>query len=367
MSSNKGRFEVTSPLAIAGVRGTHFRVGVNDNGIGNEVLEGGVAVGQKEKPNALTLPAGQGNIIDKVGVGKAIPLLVAPSLTENYQLQERPVLQFNIQAIEHAVQYRAQITQDAAAQNVLAEAFSKEPHFKFDGFQDGDYFIRVTVFDSNNLEGMPSTLAFKMKARPEPPFLLEPNRKVRAETVDFKWAQTLDAKTYRLQVASDAQFQHIVLDRQAIKDAEFSASQLAYGNYFWRVATVAETRQQADQGPYSSAQSFSLLAQQTMNAFNDSGDDKLNFSWPSEPGQSFLVELAEAADFKKLYLSQTTSQANLSIPRPEAGIYFIRVRATDADGFVGQFTKPQKFEIFLRWTTGYGEPVQSSGGAVRPR
>ncbi|MCX7218744.1 MAG: FecR domain-containing protein, partial [Burkholderiales bacterium] len=36
--SNKGRFEVTSPLAIAGVRGTHFRVGINDNGIASEVL-----------------------------------------------------------------------------------------------------------------------------------------------------------------------------------------------------------------------------------------------------------------------------------------------------------------------------------------
>jgi hypothetical protein len=49
LSSNKGRFEVRSPLAVAGVRGTHFRVGINPDGTANEVLEGGVAVGTGNK------------------------------------------------------------------------------------------------------------------------------------------------------------------------------------------------------------------------------------------------------------------------------------------------------------------------------
>jgi hypothetical protein len=38
-------------------------------------------------------------------------------------------------------------------------------------------------------------------------------------------------------------------------------------------------------------------------------------------------------------------QPSTSIARPEGGSYFMRVRATDADGFVGPFTRPQRIEV----------------------
>jgi len=367
LSQNKGRFEVSSPLAIAGVRGTHFRVGVNENGVANEVLEGGVAVGNKDKPQALVLPAGQGNIVSKAGVGKAITLLPAPILVDAYQLQERPTLQFSVQATNQAVSYHAQISKDAESQNLVAEAHDKNLQFKFEGLDDGNYFIRVTAIDANGLEGMPSTHAFKLKACPEPPFLMSPKHKVRAESVSFNWTQSGQAKAYRLQVASDVQFKHIVLDQSDITAVEFSTDKLALGSYFWRVASIIEKNQTIDQGPFSPAQGFQLLAPQAMNEVKDTGQNQMEFTWPAEPGQSFLVQIAEDADFKKLYLSKELDQANLRIPRPEAGTYYIRVRATDPDRFVGNFSKPQKFEIFLRWTTGSGDPLDSASGTVRPQ
>lgn len=367
LSNNKGRFEVSSPLAIAGVRGTHFRVGVNENGIANEVLEGGVAVGNKEKPQALVLPAGQGNVVSKTTIGKAIALLPAPVLTEGFQLQERPVLQFSVQALPGAVSYHAQISKDRDSQNIIAEGVDKDLRFKFEGIEDGHYFIRVTALDQNQLEGIPSTQAFTLKARPEPPFPLSPKHKVRTENVNFTWTQSSEAKTYHLQVASDMQFKQIILDETQIKASEFSTDKLSLGRYFWRVASVIEKNAEADQGPFSPVQSFQLLAAQAMNAVQDKGQNTIDFGWPAEPGQSFLVQISQDPDFKHLYLSKELEQASLSIPRPETGVYFIRVRATDADRFIGNFSKPQKFEIQLRWTTGAGDPLESVSGTVRPQ
>ncbi len=366
LTQNKGRFEVSSPLAIAGVRGTHFRVGVNEAGIANEVLEGGVAVGNKEKPNALVLPAGQGNIVSTAGVGKAVDLLPAPNLQAGFELQERPSLQFAVTPVADAVSYRAQISKDQQGQNVIAESLDKDLRFKFDGIEDGQYFIRVTAIDKNQLEGIPSTSAFTLKARPEPPFPLQPKHKVRAATVNFKWTQSSEAKSYHLQIARDIHFTQIVLDQTAINGTEFSTEALNIGNYYWRVASLIERHNAMDQGPYSPAQSFSLLATQSMNAFSDTGENNLNFSWPAEPGQSFLVQVSQDSDFKKLLLSKDVDQANLSMPRPEAGIYYIRVRATDPDRFIGNFSKPQKFEVILRWTTSGGGPLSSDSGAVQP-
>lgn len=367
LNANKGRFEVSSPLAIAGVRGTHFRVGVNDNGIANEVLEGGVAVGNQEKPQALVLPAGQGNVVSKSGVGKAIDLLAAPIFVEGYQLQERPVIQLTVQAVQGAVAYHAQISTDQDSQNIIAESMAKDLRFKFEGIADGRYFIRVTAIDQNHLEGMPSTQAFTLKARPEPPFPLSPKHKVRAEHASFTWTQSSEAKVYRLQLSRDASFSQIVLDQTNISATEWGTDQLTVGQYFWRVASIIDKSGQLDQGPFSPVQSFQMLAPQSLHEVQDKGQNTIDFGWPAEPGQSFLVQISQDPAFKQLYMSKETEQASLSIPRPEAGVYFIRVRATDADRFIGQFSKPQKFEIQLRWTSSGGEPIESIGGAVRPQ
>ena len=51
------------------------------------------------------------------------------------------------------------------------------------------------------------------------------------------------------------------------------------------------------------------------------------------------------------------------MPRPESGLYYIRVRATDADHrFIGAFNTP-KFEVGYCWTTGTGEAPANPAAA----
>ncbi len=370
LDSNKGRFEVRSKLAIAGVRGTHFRVGVNDSGIANEVLEGGVAVGQPEKPNAIVLPAGEGNIVSKSGVGKPVKLLPAPQLVDGYQLQSRPSLQFKLKAVDNALDYRAQVTRDAQAQDIVAESMAQDLNVQFADIADGNYFLRVTAIDSNRLEGLPEVLAFTVKAKPEPPFPLAPKHKVRIASVEFKWTQNTEAQYYRLQVAQDQDFKQIVLDQDQIRNVNWSTDKLAIGDYYWRIASVQETIingvKKVDQGPYSNPQNFKVLPGQSTHPFTDNGNANLEFTWPSEPGQRFLVQIASDPEFRKLLLNKDVTEAKVKMPRPESGVYYIRVRATDADRFIGAFSTPQKFEVGLHWTTGTGEALQSSGGKVTP-
>lgn len=368
LQGNKGRFEVSSKLAMAGVRGTHFRVGVNENGIANEVLEGGVAVGQVQKTAALTLSSGQGNIVSASGVGKAVTLLLAPHLVDGYELQQRPTLQFATLPVTDAVAYRAQISKDALAQDVLAESMASQLNFKFNNIDDGAYFIRVTAIDANGLEGLPGIYPFTLKARPEPPFQLQPKHKVNADNVLFKWTQTSAAKSYRLQVASDIQFKNIVVDQglqTPLSTAQFNTGELKKGGYFWRVATITETLGSNDQGPFSVPQAFAVVETLAMPEFKDNGAQQLNFAWPGEPGQSYLVQVARDIEFKKLILNKDTETPAIDLPRPESGVYYIRVRTTDADRFRGEFSKPQRFEIEMRWTTSNGEPVQSITGNVK--
>jgi len=365
LESNKGRYEVHSALATAGVRGTHFRVAVVDKVIASEVLSGVVAVGSIAKPATLDLPAGTGNVIDSTGVGKAVPLLPAPTLATDGALQERPTIQFALNAVEGAVSYHAQIATDRDAQNVLAETQNKNTSVKVDGLPDGDYFLRVTAFDAQGLEGLPNVLPFKLKARPVPPFSSLPKTKVRGDTVDFSWIEAPDAQSYHLQVARDAAFHDLLIDEKKVSDLHFSSGAMVPGKYFWRTASVSEHEGKSDHGPFSDINQFELLPPQKEASMADNGGHEISFNWPSEPGQKFLLQIASDAAFKSIYLSKQTDQADIRIERPEVGIYYVRVQATDSDGYVGAFSAAQKFTIYSRWTTGSGDDLKIDGGTAR--
>jgi hypothetical protein len=389
LESRKGRYEVRSPLAIAGVRGTQFRVvyqhDSQHNSVASEVLDGRVAVAQaEEKPvtksrdhsiykaviakqagAGVLVPAGQGNIVSAHALGKPVTLLPAPTLDDGYQLQERPTIQLAVNRQTGAQRYRAQIAQDKEAQDLRMEALSAEPHFKFDGLPDGDYFVRVTAIDAQGLEGLPTVLPFRLKARPEPPFSTAPKAKLRADQVAFGWTESNGATGYRLQVADEPSFAHPLLDQQDIHDVHFDGVSLKPGRYYWRLASVAMKQGQPDQGPWGDTQSLVLARPQTMGTVDDDGGKQLMLRWPSEPGQHFLVQVARDAQFTDLALNQQTEQAELAMPRPPAGVYFIRVQATDSDGYVGAFSAAQKLTILSRWVDSSGEPVKSSAGPVR--
>lgn len=396
LSDNKGRFEVTSPLAIAGVRGTHFRVALGDANtaldedakptsqttrVANEVLEGSVAVSKdvgkgvdkgvdkgfnkQAKKNALLLSSGNGNIVDAKSIGKATLLLPPPQLQAGFELQEKPSCQFTVISAPRAVRYRMQISTDSAAQNILQEALSKDGRFKFEGLDDKDYFLRATAIDEMGLEGLPTIAAFKLKARPEPPFSVQPKRKHRGNGVEFVWTEASQAQASRLQVARDLAFKDIVLDQFPIQGVSHNLAELKPGQYFWRVASIADKQGRPDQGPFGDAQTLQLLPPQSLGALTDTGGNTLNFAWPSEPGQRFLIQIARDAAFTNLFLNQELTQPELSIARPAAGVYYIRVRATDPDGYVGAFSGTQKLTLHTRWVNAYGDPVESSSGNVR--
>ncbi|MFC5476466.1 FecR domain-containing protein [Paraherbaspirillum soli] len=365
LEKNKGRFEVRSPLAVAGVRGTDFRVDLVGDRVMTEVLSGGVAVAKIKQPAALTLHPGQGNVTDAKGVGKAVALLAAPRFTGHPELQERPILRFSVEPVAGARRYRAQIATDMDARNILSEIDSDSTDIKVSGLDDGAYFVRVTALDQLGLQGIPHIAAFKLKARPEPPFSIEPKTKSRSEHVLFGWTEAANAQSYHLQVATDADFSNVVIDQAELAAPQFTADQLAPGNYFWRVATIIKQQAGPNQGPYSDPQAFSLLPALKLPKIADAIDGDLSFRWPAEADQKFVVEIGRDTGFSSLLLTQQTATPEITIPRPPSGTYFIRVKAIDADGYVGPFSAAQKVTIGSHWVTSDGTSLQNTGGSTQ--
>lgn len=381
------QYEVRTPLAVAGVRGTRFRVNVDGAVSYNEVLEGNVNVvpgaGTRRSPSyraksdrtGKNIAADFGTLASAGKVADPIALLEPPAVApEGIDLpQGRLPVRFLL-SLPGAQAFHASISTDAAGQDTIAEtrqaaAGEEATTLRFPVLTDGRYFVRVAAYDINGLEGKPAVHPFVLKAHPLPPFIMAPGAKVKnagGDAVGFKWAGVSadEGDAYRLQIATDAAFSHVLVDRARQSATEYAQPDLAPGTYYWHVATLADRDGKVDQGPWTDAKPLQVLPpQEAPTAAQE--DDRMTFSWSGEAGQTFVFETSRSADFASTGLHLESQQPQVSFPLPEAGIYYARVRTIDADGYQGAFSPPQKFEVLSIWRTGFGGGWHGNGSPIR--
>jgi hypothetical protein len=363
------RFEISTPTAAAGVRGTDFRVSydVTSQRTRSEVLEGGVAfsgaaASGNDKASTVMLAAGTGSIAGRDGKPTTpSALLGAPEFAAlDPALQERPVVRFPLKTAAGATQYRAQVGTDVKMDKIITENVFDSAEVKFAELPDGDYVLRVRAIDSSGLEGLNRLQAFKLKARPEPPLAQTPapNGKARGESAMFVWGESTEGNTYRFQLARDAAFRDIVHEEIVLKSAALTSRPLPPGTYYWRVAS---SRADGDAGPWGDARGFNLLPPSAPPQAAESATE-IQFSWTGEAGQKFVFQVARDREFKQLIAETATADTLYALKRPAPGAYFSRLRAIDADGFIGPFTPPQRFEILNRLEDGAGASISLSDG-----
>ena len=358
-------FEVRTPQGVMGVRGTEFRVAAEaarQRTLG-EVLTGAViAEGAR---GAQRVGAGQGSVLDADGnVLPPVALLPGPDLALLPAVQQRPLLRFDFPSLPGAVAYRAQIARDDSFESVLAEFTMVAPPLRWPGLADGHYVLRLRAQDTHGLEGRHADHRFSLKARPEPPLLLQPAPGARLiGDVDFRWAANPEARLYWLQVARDAAFTDLVVDRPDLADPNASAERLAPGHYHWRVTSL---RNPQDTGPPGDASRFELRPTPPVAAPPSSqvDDQGVRLDWPGQPGQQFDLQIARDAGFTQIETSRRLAGPGLSFEPPRSGRFHVRLRTIEADGYVGPYGSGQFFDVphCLRTTDracvrASGEPV----------
>ena len=338
------RYRIHTPTAVIGVRGTDFRVSTDavESIDRTEVTGGLVSVGAGGRE--VRVPGGFGVVAAK-GRAPAAPveLLPAPDLSALPSRFERPVLRFEFPQLAAAGAYRLQIARDRGFLEPLAESRFSGTTARVAGLQDGDYWMRLRGIDDSGLEGRNADFQFTLKARPEPPILLGPanNAKIRAGAVDLRWADSPDAGAYVLELASDESFS-TVLRRETRLESSGKRLDLAPGDYFLRIASI---RGESDQGPWGDALKFRMRPAPADPDPPKQGDGTLELSWPAEPGQRFEYQLARDEAFSDVVVAAAVAEPHATIALPPPDAYYLRVRAIDADGYIGPYTSPQRFVI----------------------
>jgi hypothetical protein len=341
------RFEIRTPLAATAVRGTEFRAGYDEQArvSRTEVLEGRVEVARPGAGGSnAPVAAGFGAAVEATGAPRVVRLLPAPDLTSIADRHERTILRLPFPAVPGASAYRAMVFEQDG-DRVVFNSVTERPEVRIADVPDGRYRMRVRAIDAARLEGLDAERTFVLKARPEPPFPSAPvdGARVRADAAQLSWTGAQEAVRYRIQLADNPQFRTPLVDRTDVTALAFTTPALADGTWYWRLASI---RADGDTGPFSDPSRFERRPPPAEPEPPAMDESRLNLRWRGEPGQVFRLQLARDDAFAAVVLEQTgLTTAQASLERPAPGVYFLRVQATDPDGFVGPYTTPQRVVV----------------------
>ena len=167
------RFEVRTPIAVAAVRGTRFRVVADEvnKTATSEVIEGEVQVNDTGNLGTVSLREGFGTRVNE-GQAPLAPraLLPAPRLWTGIRLWVRRPIQLNFTRLAGAVGYRVLVARKPDFADVISEQVLGTNVIVLPELANGPYFVKVRGIDDLGLEGKDTLadLVLSLEA-PKPP------------------------------------------------------------------------------------------------------------------------------------------------------------------------------------------------------
>lgn len=342
-----GRFEIRTPSAVAAVRGTQFRVTATDTQTWTEVLEGAVLVGNAA--GQTTTPAGTGSLTQSgKAPGAATPLLGAPDLSTLPAVLERLPIDWPIPAIGGAVRYRTQIAPDPKFSALLSDEVSGAPRVRVLDIPDGEHVVRVRAMDGSGLEGVSAERALVLRARPEPPLLIEPapDAVTVAAQPTFRWTQGHPSWHYRLQITRTGESGEPLQHEQFIAAGASATSsiELPAGLYRWRVASIDPAS--GKQGPWGDAQGFRRVLPGPGVEPPLAAPGSVSLRWSAQPHTaSHRLQLSRDGSFNTPLLDAETTEPQYALKDLQAGTYHVRVLSVGKDGYAGPWGAAQTFVV----------------------
>lgn len=212
----------------------------------------------------------------------------------------------------------------------------------------GQYYWRIASVAAEKDQGPFSNVQSftQHKAPPPPPLISAPQdgQKVYGHQATLRWSAPNAAQFYHVQLAAKPDFSELLVDLPEQVNNEYVVP-LAPGQYYWRIASVTAEQ---NQGPFSNMQSFTQrkIPESPQLEAPQIDDKRLLFRWHSgEVGAKFQVQVARNPDFTQPIMDNVVNISQRQIDGPKPGIYYLRVKTIDADGFAGPFGSVQQIEV----------------------
>lgn len=330
-----GRFEIRTPRAVTGVRGTRFRVGVTDDSVTGEVLKGEVEVLARGARGRITIREGQGlGATDRGVVSEA--LLPAPRV----QAQVEPDfgdVGVRYAAVPEAVAYRVQLARDRSFTQVLDSRTTAQLEYAFPDLDDGDYYIKVRGISAAGIEGNDAVEYIRVAARPVPPLMADavPVAGGGARLGMAAWVAIPESAGYEVEWWPSAS--PGVPHMQVPLGPEVTTLALPGNAAMWRIRTVVERQGQRVTGPWSAARQVGGAV---------AGTVPLSLHWRPRVGMTGQLQISATSGGDGNTRREIAGMADGAVlPALPTGDYEIRHRYVDGHDVPRAYTPPQRLRI----------------------
>lgn len=225
------RFEVTTPLGVIGVRGTHFRVNHTPSRSLGSVLEGRINSSTHGPAPPRLVDAGQGVRIDSQGGQNVVELLEAPQRLDI--VSQRKDLLLELAPVDGAASYRVQLSQDPGFLTIGREAYMADGELRLVDVEEGFYHVRASALDEQGLEGRYLTRIIYHR----PTQVMA--RELDGDSWSFDWASSPDVQ-YRLQLSADPAHRHELVAVETDKSGPVRLNRLPAGTLYWKLESWSE-------------------------------------------------------------------------------------------------------------------------------
>jgi hypothetical protein len=157
------RFEIQTPTATSFIRGTEFRLKVEeDSSTRLEVLEGSVDFGSEA--DKVSVDGNFGSLVDLAGNTPAAPHALPAAPAELFTPEDQQVLdenlatyQFSWATVANASKYHLEVASDQEFKQLVEEAWLEGANadmmtLRIDALEPGTYFWRVSSVDDKGYE-----------------------------------------------------------------------------------------------------------------------------------------------------------------------------------------------------------------------
>ncbi len=242
ISNRSTPLEITTPTAVAGVRGTHFRVSYDDNAARStrtEVLEGLVRADNPAQASGADLPRGTGAVIDPAKKEvKVLQLLAAPDLSALPAEVSKPQGRWPMPVLAGAASYRVQVARDAQFDQIVRDqTVAAAASLELASLAPGAWYARVRGIDAAGLEGRDAVRQIALKGAwlaPESVLMFRDGK------TDLAWnpvqadGQRFTAPAYSTELATDSRFANVVA-RIDSEPSRVTLGDLRPGTYYVRL------------------------------------------------------------------------------------------------------------------------------------
>ncbi|MDQ0086079.1 hypothetical protein J2W35_006460 [Variovorax boronicumulans] len=365
-----GRFQVSTPLAIAGVRGTRFGMTALGNGaVGLDVLEGAVEFGARGVGAKTRVDAGTGATAApgtrRVALHALATALDLSTVPTDY---DRPVISLTLPGVPVGTAVLAQIASDPSLRNVLQSQIVRDRPIRFSTLDDGNYYLAVRVIDNDGVMGQQRVVPIRLKARPEAPWPYSPHSGIRIPRREASLVCTdvQGAYAYDFQLSHMPDFTSLVAEAAKQPTCRWDLSALDEGTYYWRAATIARNSQGAIvRGPYGDASSFVVTPFPVAPEPTLEYDGSTIVRWTAEAGSHYELQIASDPNFTRNVQLLELDEPQAKLALTQRCEYFLRVRTVGASGATSAFSATRRLRASVLCTEDDGVVLDSDGVPVQ--